>query len=130
MLLDRHEERSASPMTTLEPPERPLPAWRDIIRSLDRHVATNAVVAWLFAITGPLAILLAVATKADFGQDQVAAWIFGAHAIPGFLSILTSYLYRQPSGIAWSIPGAILIGPGWVILALQRWLGPASRRVS
>jgi benzoate membrane transport protein len=74
-------------------------------------MATNAVVAWLFAITGPLAILLAVAAKADFGQDQVAAWIFGAHVIPGFPSILTSYLYRQPSGIAWSIPGAILIGP-------------------
>jgi benzoate membrane transport protein len=74
-------------------------------------MATNAVVAWLFAITGPLAILLAVSTKAGFGQDQAAAWMFGAHVIPGILSILTSYLYRQPSGIAWSIPGAILIGP-------------------
>lgn len=88
-----------------------MPAWRDVFASLDRHMATNAVVAWLFAITGPLAILLAVAAKAGLGEDQVAAWIFGAHVIPGFLSILTSYLYRQPSGIAWSIPGAILIGP-------------------
>ncbi len=98
-------------MTTLEPTARPLPSWRDILTSLDRHMVTNAVVAWLYAITGPLAILLAVSTKAGFGQGQVAAWIFGAYAIPGFLSILMSYLYRQPSGVAWSIPGAILIGP-------------------
>ena len=98
-------------MTTLEPTARPLPSWRDLLTSLDRHMVTNAVVAWLYAITGPLAILLAVSTKAGFGQGQVAAWIFGAYAIPGFLSILTSYLYRQPSGVAWSIPGAILIGP-------------------
>jgi benzoate membrane transport protein len=86
-------------------------------------MATNAVVAWLYAITGPLAILLAVSTKAGFGEDQVAAWIFGAHAIPGFLSILTSYLYRQPSGIAWSIPGAILIGPALDHLSFAEVVG-------
>ena len=71
-------------------------------------MVTNAVVAWLFAVTGPLAVLLAVSTKANFEHDKVAAWIFGAYAIPGLLSVATSYLYRQPSGVAWSIPGAIL----------------------
>ena len=100
-----------SDVTIIEPIERPLPSWRDFRASLDRHTVTNAVVAWLFAVTGPLAVLLAVSTKAKFEQDQVAAWIFGAYAIPGLLSVPTSYLYRQPSGIAWSIPGAILIGP-------------------
>src|SRR5260221_3503173 len=74
-------------------------------------MVSNDVVAWLFAVRGPLAVLLAVSTKATFEHDQVAAWIFGAYAIPGLLSVVTSYLYRQPSGIAWSIPGAILIGP-------------------
>jgi benzoate membrane transport protein len=87
-------------MKTLEPAARPLASWRDILTALDRHSVTSAVVAWLYAVTGPLAILLAVSTKAGFGQDQVAAWIFGAYAIPGSLSILTSYLYRQPSGVA------------------------------
>jgi benzoate membrane transport protein len=95
----------------IEPIARPPPSWRDFITSLDRDAATNAVVAWLFAVTGPLAVLLAISTKANFEDDQVAAWIFGAYAIPGLLSVVTSYLYRLPSGIAWSIPGAILIGP-------------------
>ena len=72
---------------------------------------TNATVAWLYAITGPLAILLAVGSKAGFTHDQAAAWIFAGYAIGGLLSIMMSWLYRQPIGVAWSIPGAILIGP-------------------
>jgi benzoate membrane transport protein len=96
---------------TVEPVETPLPTWRETLSALDRHTVTNAFIAWLYAVTGPLAILLAVASKAGFGQEQLATWLFGAYAIGGLLSILTSYLYRHPSGIAFSIPGAILIGP-------------------
>src|ERR1700738_617405 len=69
-------------MKTLEPAARPLARWRDILTALDRHSVTSAVVAWLYAVTGPLAILLAVSTKSGFGQDQVAAWIFGARGSP------------------------------------------------
>ena len=90
-----------SNVTIIEPIARPLPSWADFGMSLNRHMVTNALVAWLFAVTGPLAILLAVSTKANFEHDQVAAWIFGAYAIPGLLSVATSYLYHQPRGIAW-----------------------------
>jgi hypothetical protein len=69
-----------------------MPASRDIVASLDRHTVTNATVAWLYAITGPLAILLAVGSKVGFTHDQVAAWIFGGYAIGGFLSILMSWM--------------------------------------
>jgi benzoate membrane transport protein len=98
-------------ITTIEPFEKPLPTWLETLSALDRHTVTNAFISWLYAVTGPLAILLAVASKVGFGQDQLATWLFGAYAIGGLISILTSYLYRQPSGIAFSIPGAILIGP-------------------
>jgi benzoate membrane transport protein len=73
-----------------------------------------------------LAVLLAVSTKANFERDQVAAWIFGAYAIPGLLSVATSYLYRQPSGIAWSIPGAILIRPALDHFTFAEVSGPIS----
>jgi hypothetical protein len=98
-------------ITIIEPVERPLPTWRETLSALNRHTVTNAFIAWLYAVTGPLAILLAVASSAGFGHDQLATWLFGAYAIGGLISILTSYLYRQPSGIAFSILGAILIGP-------------------
>jgi len=59
----------------------------------------------------PLAILLAIASSAGFGHDHLATWLFGAYVTGGLISMLTSYFYRQPSGIAFSIPGAIVIGP-------------------
>lgn len=98
-------------MTIIEPIEKPLPTWLDTLAAVDRHTVANAFISWLYAVTGPLAILLAVANKAGFGQDQLTTWLFGAYAIGGLISILTSFLYRQPSGIAFSIPGAMLIGP-------------------
>ena len=103
-----------------------MPALRDIVASLDRHTVTNAAVAWLLAITGPLAILLAVASKAGFTHDQVAAWIFGGYAIGGFLSILMSWMYRQPIGVAWSIPGAILIAPALDHLGFAEIVGAST----
>jgi hypothetical protein len=45
-----------SNVTIIEHVERPLPGWGDFGTSLDRHMVTNAVVAWLFAVTGPLAV--------------------------------------------------------------------------
>ena len=94
-----------------------------MIAFLDRHMVTNATLACLYAIAGPLAILLAVAGRAGFAPDQVAAWIFGGYAIGGFLSILMSCLYRQPTGVAWSIPGAILIGPALDHLSIAEVVG-------
>jgi benzoate membrane transport protein len=110
-------------ITTVEAVQKPLPTWRETLSALDRHAVTNAFIAWLYAVTGPLAILLAVASKAGFGLDQLATWLFGAYAIGGLISILTSYLYRQPSGIAFSIPGAILIGPALDHLSFAEVVG-------
>jgi benzoate membrane transport protein len=109
--------------TVIESIERPLPTWRETLFALNRHTITNALIAWLYAVTGPLAILLAVASSAGFGQDQLATWLFGAYAINGLISILTSYLYREPSGIAFSIPGAILIGPALNHLSFAEMVG-------
>jgi benzoate membrane transport protein len=110
-------------IATLEPTARPMPAWRDLVASLDRHTAMNATVALLYAITGPLAVLLAVGSKVGFTHDQVAAWIFGGYAVGGFLSVLMSWMYRQPIGVAWSIPGAILIGPALDHLSFPEIVG-------
>jgi len=90
----RCKESSTSAIATLEPADRPIPASRDIVAALDRHMVANATVGWLYAITGPLAILLAVSSKAGFTHDQVAAWIFDGYAIGGCLSILMSWIYR------------------------------------
>ncbi|HLI13257.1 MAG TPA: benzoate/H(+) symporter BenE family transporter [Alphaproteobacteria bacterium] len=91
--------------------DQPLPRWRDIFGHYDRHMASNAVVAWLFATTGPLVILFAVATQGGLSREDISSWIFGAYALGGVFSIAMSALYRQPIGMAWTIPGAVLVGP-------------------
>jgi len=48
--------------------ERSLPTWRETLSALSRHTVTNAFIAWLYAVTGPLAI----ASSAGFGHDQLA----------------------------------------------------------
>ncbi|MFI4988473.1 MAG: benzoate/H(+) symporter BenE family transporter, partial [Alphaproteobacteria bacterium] len=107
----------------LEASARPYPRFRDILAALDRHMAANAVVAWLFSVTGPLAILLAVASRAGLAREDIASWIFGGYALGGVFGILVSFLYRQPIGIAWSIPAAVLIGPALEHLAFPEVIG-------
>ena len=107
----------------LERAPRPHPRFSDIVGALDRHMAANAAVAWLFAVTGPLVILLAVASKAGLSREDTASWIFGGYALGGVFSILMSYLYRQPIGIAWTIPGAVLVGPALGHLSFPEVIG-------
>ena len=107
----------------LERAPLPLPRWRDIVRASDRHVAGHAAVAFLFSVTGPLVILLAVATKAGLGRADIASWIFGGYALGGLFSIAMSFAYRQPLGMAWTIPGAVLIGPALEHLTFAQVIG-------
>lgn len=109
--------------TVLERAPRPLPRWGDIARGYDRHVAGHAAVAFLFSVTGPLVILLAVTTKAGLGRAEIASWIFGGYALGGLFSLAMSFVYRQPIGMAWTIPGAVLIGPALDHLTFAQVIG-------
>ena len=75
-----------------------------------RHVA-NAIVAFVFATTGPIAILLAVGHHAKLTEPQIASWMFAAFFVNGLFSIAFSLIYRQPLVMLWSIPGVVLVGP-------------------
>ena len=71
---------------------------------------TNGFVAILFAVTGPVAIMLLVGTKTDLTNHELSSWLFGAFAINSVISIFFSFWYKQPLVFMWSIPGIILIG--------------------
>jgi benzoate membrane transport protein len=70
----------------------------------------NAFVAFLFAATAPVAIILSVSLNAGLSEIDIASWIFAVFAINGVLSIAMSVSYRQPLVFLWTIPGAILVG--------------------
>ena len=71
----------------------------------------NAVVAFLFAASGPIAIILTIGTRGGLSQTDLASWIFGAFFINGLISIAFCWRYRQPLVFFWTIPGAVLVGP-------------------
>ncbi len=131
--------------------ERPTPLPRGaptFRQALDRQTITAGAVAMLFATTGPLALLLTVARAADLSNDEVIGWIFAGYAFGGVLSILFSTVYRQPIGLAWSIPGTAMLlaavdhlsfaeivgaylvcGLIMTLLGLSGWIGWLTQRI-
>jgi benzoate membrane transport protein len=85
--------------------------------------AANAVVAFLFASTGPVAIILSVGARGGLAESDIASWIFGAFFLNALISIAFSLLYRQPLVFLWSIPGAVLVGPALGHLSFPEVIG-------
>ncbi len=96
---------------TLEPIVRPLPGPARIVADLSGENTANAIVAFAFSISGPVAIILASASRGGLSEAQIASWIFGAFFINGLLSIAACILYRQPLVFFWTIPGTVLVAP-------------------
>lgn len=107
----------------LERPQQILPRPAEIVAHADRHNMVNGLVGFLFAVSGPLAILLTVATKGGLSETDINSWIFAGYGIGGALSILFSLIYRQPIGMAWTIPGAVLLGPALGHLEFSEIIG-------
>jgi benzoate membrane transport protein len=90
---------------------------------LDPHVLVNGTVAWLFAVTGPIAVLLSVAVSTGLDRATVNSLILASHVVGGALSIWFSTRDRQPLGLAWTIPGAVLLVPALGHMAFAEAVG-------
>jgi benzoate membrane transport protein len=89
----------------------------------NREVLTNAVVAFLFAVTGPFAILLTTAQQAGLSEAQIASFVFGAFFPTALITIGFSLRYRMPMGFAWTIPGSVLVVPAFGHLSFGEIVG-------
>ncbi|MDH4093319.1 MAG: benzoate/H(+) symporter BenE family transporter [Betaproteobacteria bacterium] len=98
-------------MSTLEKPAVAPPSLRQALADFGGLYAANALVAFVFAASGPVAILLAVGTRGGLAESDLASWIFGAFFVNGLISIAFCWIYRQPLVFFWSIPGVVLVGP-------------------
>ena len=70
----------------------------------------DGFIAFLFAISGPIAIMLSITNNNNIDIENVSVWLFGCFALNGFLSIIVTIIFKQPLIFMWSIPGIILIG--------------------
>lgn len=98
--------RLTRPVETPRPARPPGGVWRD----LGATEAGNGVVGAIFAMTGPVAVILTAAAAAGLGPDQVSSWIFGVFVLNGVLTVLASWTWRQPLAFFWTIPGTALVG--------------------
>lgn len=106
----------------LEKPVAP-PSLRQTLADFGGLYAANALVAFVFAASGPVAILLAVGVRGGLSEPDLASWIFGAFFVNGLISIVFCWLYRQPLVFFWSIPGIVLVGPALTHLRFHEIVG-------
>lgn len=106
-----------------ERPASPLPGLRRIGRDFGGTYAANAVIGLIFAATGPVAVILAVGVEGGLTPEELASWMFGSFLINGVITIIGSWLYRQPLGFFWTIPGTVLVGPALGHLSFPQVIG-------
>jgi benzoate membrane transport protein len=99
------------------------PALRRALADFGGVYFVNGLVAFIFAASGPVAIILAVGTRGGLSPSDLASWIFGAFFVNGLISIAFCWWFRQPLVFFWSIPGAVLVGPALGHLSFAEVIG-------
>ena len=83
----------------------------------------NALVAFLFAASAPVAIILSAGIRGGLTEADLASWIFAAFAVNGILTVLMSAVFRQPLAFFWTIPGTVLVGAALQKLGFAEVIG-------
>ena len=82
----------------------------DLLRGFRGVYLVNAVVAFLFAASAPVAIILTAGATGGLAEADIASWLFGCFFINGLISLAFCLAYRQPLVFFWTIPGTVLVG--------------------
>jgi len=107
----------------IESVHRPLPALRQVVADSGGLYLANAVIGFIFAASGPVAIILAVGSRGGLSESDLSSWIFGSFFLNGLITLLFCALYRQPLVFFWTIPGTVLVGPALGHLSYAEVIG-------
>ena len=107
----------------IESAHRPLPALRQVVADSGGLYLANAVIGFIFAASGPVAIILAVGARGGLSESDLSSWIFGSFFLNGLITLLFCALYRQPLVFFWTIPGTVLVGPALGHLSYAEVIG-------
>ncbi|HEY5633810.1 MAG TPA: benzoate/H(+) symporter BenE family transporter [Burkholderiaceae bacterium] len=106
-----------------EAPARRPPTLRQLFADFGLVYAANGLIGFIFAATGPVAIILSVGSAGGLSQSDLSSWIFGSFAVNGVLSIIACWYYRTPLVFFWTIPGTVLVGPALGHLSFPEVIG-------
>ena len=106
--------------------ERPVAArksLRQVFADLNTTSLANGLIGFIFAATGPFAVILSVGTRGGLTSAELASWVFGVFFVNGLISLALSWRYQTPLAFAWTIPGTVLVGPALQHLPFTAVLG-------
>ncbi len=103
----------------IQPPTR----WRTFVRDLGTVYSVNGLIGFIFAATGPVAVILSVGLRGGLSESDLASWIFGAFFLNGLITLAFCWWYRQPLAFFWTIPGTVLVGPALEHLSFPEVIG-------
>ena len=110
-------------LNQLEKPLLPQRSWRQIVSDFGSTYAANALIGFIFAATGPVAVILAVGTRGGLSPQELASWVFGVFFVNGLVSLFMSWRYTSPLAFGWTIPGTVLVGPALQHLTFPEVIG-------
>ena len=110
-------------LSQLERPPGPAPSPRQVLADAGPTYLANGLIAFIFAATGPVAVILAVGTGGGLSQAELASWVFGVFFINGLITLAMSWRYRTPLGFGWTIPGTVLVGPALQHMSFAEVIG-------
>jgi benzoate membrane transport protein len=96
---------------TLERPTGPAPSPARVLADFGAVYGINGLIGFIFAASGPVAVILSAGQLGGLGAAELASWLFGAFFVNGLLTIALSWRYRTPLVFFWTIPGTVLVGP-------------------
>jgi benzoate membrane transport protein len=99
------------------------PRQRSFLADIGPTYFANGFIGWLFAATGPVAIILSVATAAKLNEAEIGSWLFGVFFVNGIVTIWFCLRYRQPLAFFWTIPGTVLVGTALTHLRFAEVIG-------
>jgi benzoate membrane transport protein len=107
----------------LELPATLHPGRRRVLKDFGPLYAANGFIGFVFAASGPLAIILSVGTGGGLSPAELASWVFGVFCINGLITLAMSWAYREPLSFFWTIPGTVLVGPSLQHLSFPEVIG-------
>ena len=109
--------------SNIERPAAPPARLPKVFADLSTTILANGLIGFIFAATGPFAVILSVGTRGGLTSAELASWVFGVFVVNGMLSLFMSWRYQMPLAFGWTIPGTVLVGPALQHLPFSAVIG-------
>lgn len=85
-------------------------SFKQLCANINAAAVGTGFVATLFSTLGPGVIVMNAAKQGGLTDAQAVSWLFAIYAVGGLSTMYMALRYRIPVVIAYSIPGAVLLG--------------------